>query len=554
MRAFGDAGLVVEVDDTDTAQTLAGYLRTRRLPHVVDVVAGMSSVLLVLDRRLDVATVPAAAELAAAGKLPGGSTVVDALAAAGAAAVAGEGPASHQIAVVLDGPDLGEVADGCGLSVGEVMSALAGAQLSVALLGFSPGFAYLRGLEGPLATVTRRSRPRPVVPAGSFAIAGGFAAVYPQATPGGWQLVGRTSYELFDPHVPPFARLRPGDRIRLVPVDELPGPVDAVRPAGDAPGRPVFEVLDPGMLTLVEDQGRQGVAHLGVPRAGAADPEAHWLANRLVGNPSSAAALELTGRGPRLRCLDDVFVAAVGGDVAVAVDGRAVAGGAVLPLGAGQVLELGTTSTAPRAVLAVAGGVVTAPFVGGSSTDVLSGTGPAPLTVGAVVHAGESSAPLGGRLERTSVSASAGAAVTLRVLPGPHHDWFDASVLDELAGRSFSVGADSNRVGLRLVPDDGAPIGRRSGELMSTGMVVGAVQVPPDGVPVVLGPDHATLGGYPVVATVIGADLSLLGRCRPGDAVRLVPVTVPEAADAWRARRVWRERAVVGHYPTASGT
>jgi allophanate hydrolase subunit 2 len=73
-------------------------------------------------------------------------------------------------------------------------------------------------------------------------------------------------------------------------------------------------------------------------------------------------------------------------------------------------------------------------------------------------------------------------------------------------------------------------------------------------VPVVLGPDHATLGGYPVVATVIGADLSLLGRCRPGDAVRLVPVTAAAAADAWRARRTWRERAVVGHYPTASGT
>jgi biotin-dependent carboxylase-like uncharacterized protein len=384
------------------------------------------------------------------------------------------------------------------------------------------------------------------------ALAGGFAAVYPQATPGGWQLVGRTAFSLFDPHVPPFARLMPGDRVRFVPVDQLPEvPVKHHAPGGGA-GRPVLEVLTEGLLTLVEDEGRQGVAHLGVPRGGAADAESHWLANRLVGNPSGSAALEITGRGPTLRCLDEVFVAVVGGDVAVTVDGRRVPSGAVLPLAAGQVLALGATPSALRAVLAVSGGVAAPPLLGSCCTDTLSWTGPAPLTAGATVRAGEATAALGGHLEPTL--APAGDVVRLRVLAGPHAEWFGPAVLDDVAQLSFDVAADSNRVGIRLLPRGPAAIARRAGELASMGMVAGAVQVPPDGRPVVLGPDHATLGGYPAVATVIGADLSLLGRLRPGDPVRLVPVTPAEAAGAWRARRSWRRRAVVGHYPTVSAT
>jgi allophanate hydrolase subunit 2 len=138
------------------------------------------------------------------------------------------------------------------------------------------------------------------------------------------------------------------------------------------------------------------------------------------------------------------------------------------------------------------------------------------------------------------------------VLAGPHPEWFAAGTLEDLQARCFVVEADSDRVGLRLAPRGGGPLRRRPGELSSQGMVVGAVQVPPDGAPVVLGPDHATLGGYPVVAVVIAADRWVLGQCRPGDAVRFVVVDTGAAADALVVLRQRAAGAVVGTYPVAT--
>lgn len=553
LRPFGDAGLLLDVDGTEVAQALAASLRVARLRGVIDVVPGMSSVLVVFDRGPDVTTPLASAELAAAGILPGGRPVADALSGALAQADGADdtSPAHHEIEVVFDGPDLVEVADQCALAPGAVVRALTAAELSVVLLGFSPGFAYLRGLDDVLASVARRPTPRTSVPAGAVAVAGGFAAVYPQATPGGWQLVGRSAVTLFDPSAEPFARLAPGDRVRFVAVDHLPGPgavAGATPPVAE--GRAAFDVVDPGLLTLVEDLGRRGVAHLGVPRAGAADADALWLANRLVGNPSGAAALEITGRGPTLRCREDGFVAAVGALGALRVDGRPVPVGAAVPVAAGQCLEVGVVTGGLRAVVALSGGVVAESLMGSRATDTLSWTGPARLCAGDVVCTGTGPLRPRGHLAYAPPAASGG--WQLRVLPGPHLEWFEPGAFADLAAATFEVAGQSGRVGIRLVPE--RPIGRRVGELASTPMVVGAVQVPPDGAPVVLGPDHATLGGYPVLAVVIGADLSLLGRCAPGDRVRLVPVDVEEAAAAWRARRRHLDAAVVGRFPTVSGT
>jgi allophanate hydrolase subunit 2 len=248
-------------------------------------------------------------------------------------------------------------------------------------------------------------------------------------------------------------------------------------------------------------------------------------------------------------------VAVVGGSAEPTIDGRPARAGAVLPVVAGQTVSVGLSGTSLRAVLAVAGGVAGRTVFGSCSTDTLSWTGPGPLRRGEVLHLGPRRAPLGGHLSTPFDLVTPPSEYALRVLPGPHRKSFAPDALDRLAQSTFTVDPLSDRVGVRLTPADGSPaLGRCEGELVSEPTVTGAVQVPPSGAPVVLGVDHATLGGYPVVAVVIAADISLLGRCRVGDRVRLVPVDAATARAARLELRRHLDAAVVGHFPTASGT
>ena len=317
----------------------------------------------------------------------------------------------------------------------------------------------------------------------------------------------------------------------------------------------VFEVLVPGLRAVIQDGGRRAVAPVGVPGAGPADPVSFTLANRLAGNTVSAGALELTGGGARLACRSACHVAAVGAAPEVRVDGTAAASGRILPLEPGQVLEVGRQRGGCRSYLSVAGGFVGPTWFASSATDELTGLGAGPLAPGAPLHAGPWAPPLGDHLAPGAATELApGAPVALRVLPGPHAELLEPDALARLAGAVFEVGAASNRVGLRLRPIAGGVAQRTPhsrAELDSQGVVTGAVQLPPDGDPVILGPDHATLGGYPVVAVVVAADLGLLGQCAPGTQVRLVPVDGGEADEARAAARRELRRAVIGHYPLA---
>jgi len=441
----------------------------------------------------------------------------------------------------------------------EVVALLTARPLTAAVVGFSPGFAYLEGLPSPLDSVPRRPRPRPVVPAGSVAIANGHAAVYPTASPGGWHLVGRTGFPFFSAQAPPYAALAPGDRVRFTVAGAIdpvePEPV--VAPPWSAPpdARAVFEVVVPGLRAVLQDGGRRSVAAVGVPGAGPADPLSFDLANRVTGNAVGAGALELTGGGTRLRCLDGCHVAVVGAAPEVRVDGAAVPAGQLLPLGAGQVLEVGRQHGGCRSYVSVAGGFLGPEWFGSCASDELTGLGPGPLAARDVLHAGAWAPPLGDHVAAdcgTDVDTSS--PVGLRVVPGPHAGLFGGDALTRLASAVFVVEPASNRVGLRLRAEAGAvPLGSMpaGGTLDSQGMVTGAVQVPPDGGPVVLLPDHATLGGYPVLAVVASVDHGLLGQCAPGTRVRLVPVAQGEADDARRTLRRELARAVAGTYPLA---
>ncbi|NUW30683.1 biotin-dependent carboxyltransferase family protein [Nonomuraea sp. SMC257] len=327
-----------------------------------------------------------------------------------------------------------------------------------------------------------------------------------------------------------------------------------------APGASrVIEVLAPGPYATVQDLGRPGLAHLGVPGSGAADAAALRLANRLVGNPEGLAGIELTFGGARLAFHAGAWVAVTGagcplsavppaGDASgtaasgTAASGTAASGTAASGEGAsgrdasggarwrapaagvgvpfwvpaGTELRFGTPVWGLRSYLAVRGGVAVEPVLGSRSTDSLSGLGPEPLRAGTLLPMG----PVTG-LEPivADVAPPRGPRpAVLRVLPGPRDDWFAPGALAELCAEPYTVSQDSNRVGVRL---GGRELARaREGELPSEGMVAGALQVPPSGQPIVFLADHPPTGGYPVIAVLVTADLPVAAQLRPGDQVR----------------------------------
>ncbi|MEV6521869.1 biotin-dependent carboxyltransferase family protein [Longispora sp. NPDC051575] len=287
-------------------------------------------------------------------------------------------------------------------------------------------------------------------------------------------------------------------------------------------------VVRAGALTTVQDLGRPGLAHLGVPRSGALDTPAHVLANRLVGNPASAATLETTLTGVAVRCVRDTVVAVTGAFSTVRCDGRAVPWGAAVRVPAGAVLDVGPARRGVRGYVAFDGGLTPPPVLGSRATDLLSGLGPPRLTTGDTLPLGTPPEPSASELspKRTATPEAAPTPappveLVLRVRLGPREDWFVDAARDLGRGR-YSVATPSNRIALRT---DGPAVRRVGpGELPSEGMVLGAVQVPADGSPIVFLADHPTTGGYPVIGVVLEDDLAAAAQARPGAPVRFVPL------------------------------
>ncbi|MFF7356146.1 biotin-dependent carboxyltransferase family protein [Streptomyces filipinensis] len=275
-------------------------------------------------------------------------------------------------------------------------------------------------------------------------------------------------------------------------------------------------VVRSGALTTVQDRGRRGHAHLGVPRSGALDAPAMNLANRLLGNASDAAVLETTLTGCALRPDHGVTVVVGGAPCPVTVDGRPAAWGVPVRVPAGAVLNVGAVTSGVRSYVAVAGGIAVEPVLGSRSADLLSGLGPAPLGDGDVL-------PLGTPAPQPALPAGAPwpappTELTLPLRLGPRADWFAPAALHTLTSATYRVSQHSNRIGLRT---EGPSLERVSaGELPSEGMVLGAVQVPPDGRPVVFLHDHPTTGGYPVIGVVAEAALAVAAQAAAGTPVR----------------------------------
>ncbi len=282
----------------------------------------------------------------------------------------------------------------------------------------------------------------------------------------------------------------------------------------------MLTVLAPGPFATLQDLGRAGYAHLGVPRSGAADRGALRLANRLVGNPEQVAAIEITHGGFTARADGAVAVAATGADAQLFVDDRPMGRNATIALRTGQQLRLGAPEHGCRTYLAVRGGVVVDPVLGSCSTDTLSGLGPAPLAVGDRLAVGEA-AQAWPATQEAPPRREADGTVVLTASPGPRTERLaDANAL--FAG-TWTVNAASDRVGIRLDRADGPPLQHLPDlpELRSEGIAHGSVQVPPSGQPVLFGPDHPVTGGYPVVAVLTPESIDRAGQLTPGTTVRL---------------------------------
>ena len=279
-------------------------------------------------------------------------------------------------------------------------------------------------------------------------------------------------------------------------------------------------VLATGPLALIQDLGRPGNGHLGVPPSGALDQPALRLANRLVGNAESAAGIEMVLGGLSVRAEASCTVAITGPQVDVELGGHSVGSHSPVHLTAGDVLTVGNLSSGLRCYLGVSGGVDVTPELGSRATDVLSGIGPDPLAVGAVLPLGERSGlPVGAdELPPSRVPED----LVIPVLPGPRDDWF---VDAQLGVGQWKVSPESNRVGVRLI---GTALRRapeyQEVELASEGLVTGAIQVRPNGLPVVFLADHPTTGGYPVIGVVPEVDLAAAAQARPGTPLRFQPI------------------------------
>ena len=286
-------------------------------------------------------------------------------------------------------------------------------------------------------------------------------------------------------------------------------------------------VVDPGPLTTVQDRGRFGWTHLGVPRAGALDRPAAALANRLVGNETDAAVLETTLGGVAFTVSAAVSVAVTGTGCDVHVGGRAVAWGEPVSVPAGATVRVGAATWGVRSYVAVAGGLLPDAVLGSRSTDTLSWVGHGRLLEGASVPVGRAGAAP--RPVDVAVHRPPARPALLRYVAGPRAEWFTAPSRTALGTSAYTVLGESNRVGLRL---EGPALERsRSGELPSEGIVLGAIQVPANGQPLVFLNDHPTTGGYPVVGVVLPEDLPLCAQLRPGDEVRFQPAGTRAARD-----------------------
>jgi biotin-dependent carboxylase-like uncharacterized protein len=298
--------------------------------------------------------------------------------------------------------------------------------------------------------------------------------------------------------------------------------------------RPAIAVIAAGLSTTVQDFGRPGHGSAGISPSGAADPISLHFGNALVGNPPGTAALEMTLTGGSFAFHRSCVIALAGSDFPAILAGKPIDGWRSYEVHAGDTLEIGATRSGARCYLCISGGVVVPTFLGSASTHLASALGGfegRALRKGDELQIGEATQPFASRTLSHSAIAAWNGRNLFRITDGPQSDWFPESCLQTLCSAAYRVTEESNRLGLRL--DGPALPATTTGELITEGVPLGALQITPSGQPILLFVEQQTTGGYPKIANVISADLFRIGQLRPRDTIRFARVSLPEARAAW---------------------
>ncbi|OHV21810.1 MULTISPECIES: 5-oxoprolinase/urea amidolyase family protein [Rhizobium] len=513
--------LLVELDDLDQTLALFASLETDPVEGIEDIVPAARTLMIGFR-----------AEKLTAERLAGEIAIRDL-----SARIA---PSDQfvEIPVHYDGEDLADVAQLTGLAVEEVIRRHTESTFTVAFCGFAPGFGYLVGGD-PALQVPRRQSPRTRIPAGSVALAGAFSGVYPQASPGGWQIIGTTPEKMWDLSRDPPALFQPGYRVRFFDLEKRPVAVSTPATKVVDPGPAEFtgeavtlKVLAAPMPALFQDLGRFGQTGQGVSSSGALDQGALKAANRIVGNAAGTPCLEIILGGFSFEVSGRAVMALTGAPCPISIrdaQGRTIAVETYRPISLepGDVVTLGHAPCGMRSYVSIRGGLCVGPVLGSASTDTLAVVGPDPVTTGTILTVKTAVQSL----DSVSLSEApafafpaSGEIVTLDVIMGPRSDWFTEAGIASLSGQLWQVTPQSNRVGIRLSGDT-ALERKDKAELPSEGTATGAIQVPHSGQPVLFLADHPMTGGYPVIGTVAEYHLDLAGQIPVNARICFRPVT-----------------------------
>ena len=440
-------------------------------------------------------------------------------------------------------PDLERVCANARLSEEEAVKIHSSTDYLIYMMGFLPGFPYLGGMDERLET-PRLETPRTKIPAGSVAIGGKQTGLYPSESPGGWNIIGRTPLKVFDLERDPIFLYKAGDKIRFEPISKsdferfdekkwleemgLGGTAakSALKEKYECGGG--IEILEAGLMTTIQDGGIIGFQKYGISQSGVMDKTSFDLANALCGNEENAACLETTLLGPKIRFTSDCAFAICGAVFeGAALDGVHVEMNKRILATAGSVLECGSASKGLRSYIAFGGGVLAHKVFGSASTNVKSkigGYGGRPLAAGDALALGYGNAAA----LRSSVSALSGNGafgmsraceepLVLECVKSSQSDFFGAEGLEKFSAAVYTVGAQSDRMGIRF---DGPSLDCGKTDIISDAIPFGAVQITSAGLPVVMAADRQTTGGYAKIACVKKASMHKLAQALPGTKVK----------------------------------